>query len=139
MYAYFFVNLFEGGKGSNKRIFRHFGNLNFTYYGSFGSPSLFSSCRSLNCRSLNCVLWQFILWHPIPYTPAFMLLNPIPMAKGFWSKNVTSFSNILYYFKKIRRDRNSQASFLSHLIPYPNPPRGTDLGTLVVLFQSGKE
>ena len=25
------------------------------------------------------------------------------------------------------------------LVIYPNPPRGTDLGTLVVLFQSGKE
>ena len=25
--------------------------------------------------------------------------------------------------------------FLSHLIPYPVQPRGTDLGTLVVLFQ----
>ena len=33
---------------------------------------------------------------------------------------------------------NNHSSLLSHLIPYPTQPRGTDLGTLVVLFQKGK-
>ena len=39
----------------------------------------------------------------------------------------------------IRWERNSQASFLCHLIPYPDQPRRTDLGTLAVLFHKGED